>query len=74
MKEYHIMKLNGELEKIKINSNDWSRLHQDFKGYFKREYSEFFKKYSIEPTIFNLNSLEIFGGVVLTKEQAERFK
>jgi len=81
MKERKILKLNGELKKFNLTNGLNHRLHQHLKidkgkaepirFIFRKEFKEFLDKYSLEPTIFNLNCLEELGGVVLTDLQVK---
>lgn len=76
MKTYKILYLNGMFGDIEVNGAKWERLHNNLKKdfYFKTEWKEFFKKYKIESTIFNLNSLEMFKGVILTESEFNNMK
>jgi len=75
MKEYYLLKLEGNIEKINVNNIDWEKLHQDYKDYFyKKEISNFLKENKLDPTIFNLNSIKMFNGVILTKMQYLKLK
>lgn len=77
MNTYKILYLNGTFEDIKVFAGQWERLHTKQKGesfYIPQEWREFFKKYKIESTIFNLNSLEMFKGIVLTESQYNNLK
>lgn len=75
MEETNIIKLNGNVEKFNLSNALNGKLHEDFKDYYLyKEYKDFLNKYSLEPTIFNLNCLEILKGVILTDTQIKNLK
>lgn len=70
----NILKLNGVLENFNLSDSLNEKLHRDFEGFFYKEWSDFLKSYGLEPTIFNLNCLELVKGVILTDSQVKNLR
>ena len=63
--------VTGNIENIKISTNLWNSLHyhRENKHFYRKDIHNFFKKYNLKPTYFNLNCMGELMGVILTDSQ-----
>jgi hypothetical protein len=74
MKIYKIFYLDGTFGEINVSDANWARLHTKNQVYVLRQYATFLRNYKIDATVFNLNSLDIFRGIVLTEGEFKNLK
>jgi hypothetical protein len=59
----------GMIEEIKISPDMWTWLHHDNEISFDKDKKDFFDRFNLESTIFNINCLSKLDGVILTDMQ-----
>lgn len=71
MKVKVLFTFSNQIEEIKISSDLWAKLHKEQKSYYyiHKENKTFLNRWSLKPTIFNLNCLVELKGVILTDTQ-----